>query len=104
MIAHYNSAGNDAKGTIKEINVIGHVVVTKGDQIAKGDQGVYKVGSEILELEGNVILAKGENIVKGNKLIYNLKDGTSQILSNSGREGPAKSRVKAVFTSKPLHK
>ncbi|MFN7039114.1 MAG: LptA/OstA family protein [Alphaproteobacteria bacterium] len=95
MIAYYNNP----KNKISKIEILHNITITRLDQIAKGNTGVFDINKNEIELNENVILIKGENILKGNNLIYNLNTGEAKIFDkNNNLNKQNGNQVKAIFT------
>lgn len=66
---------------ISKLDAHGHVVVVSGDQIARGDSGVYDIETGIATLSGNVTLTRGENELRGQYAVVDMKTNVARILS-----------------------
>lgn len=90
---------------ISRIEVDGNVFLQTPDETARGKAGVYDVDKERLTLNGDVVLTRGENIVKGEALQYDLATGRSRILGagvtaeslKTGEGSGQKGRVRGRF-------
>lgn len=69
----------DAGGTIIRIDALGDVFVSSPDETAQGDVGIYDVPAKEITLTGDVVLTRGENVIRGEKLVLNMATGRSQI-------------------------
>ena len=79
------SAAADAAGTITRIDAIGNVFVSSPDETAQGDNGVYDVPKKIITLTGKVVLTRGENVIRGQRLVLNMETGRSEVQGGGGR-------------------
>jgi len=91
---------------IYRIDADGGVVFATPAETAQGDQAVYKVDADTIDLTGKTVtLTRGQNVLKGNQLIYNLATGRS-MLTASGTEvkadggGTKPARVHGLFVPK----
>ena len=62
-------------GTIVRIDAIGKVFVSSPDETAQGDIGVYDVPEKRITMTGNVVLTRGDNVIRGEKLFLEVIDG-----------------------------
>lgn len=98
MVVHYNDAGAAGTGSVEGVQRIeasGDVLFTTPIETAKGDEAVYNVDTEIIDLTGNVLLTREKNVLKGTKLTYNMATGRSVLKSASG--GNNGGRVRGLF-------
>jgi lipopolysaccharide export system protein LptA len=49
------------------------------DQIATGEHGLYDAVADTVTLTGHVALTKGKNVTKGERLVYNLATGIATV-------------------------
>jgi lipopolysaccharide export system protein LptA len=64
---------------VKRIEMSGHVLFVQKDQQGSGDSAVYEKASEMMTMSGNVVLTQGQNVAKGQKLIVNMKNGQARL-------------------------
>jgi lipopolysaccharide export system protein LptA len=69
-------AGN---GQIRRMEARGNVVVTQKDQIATGDRGDFDMRTNTVVLSGKVVVTKGQDVLRGERLVVNLTDGVSRM-------------------------
>jgi len=90
--------------SVSRIEVEGKVLLATPAESAQGDKGVYDVDGKKITLVGHVVLTRGENVVKGDALEYNLNTGRSRIVGSphvsaaakDGKPAP-KGRVRGLF-------
>ena len=72
---------------VKRLEATGPVTVVSKTQVATGDSGSYDKAEDKVWLIGHVTLSDGQNVTKGDKLTYDLKSGQATIDTNakSGR-------------------
>ncbi len=75
---------------IQRITATGGVVVTRGDETAKGDVAVYDFNRRIITMTGNASLQRGNDTLKGDRFVIDLNTGVS---SAEGR------RVSGTFSA-----
>jgi lipopolysaccharide export system protein LptA len=66
---------------VSRINANGNVIVTSGDQIARGDNGVYDLDTGIATVVGHVRLTRGDNELRGRYGVVDLNNHVSRLLS-----------------------
>ncbi|HZL30646.1 MAG TPA: LptA/OstA family protein [Pseudolabrys sp.] len=77
--------GPDGQQKIKRLEALGGVVVTKKDQTATGEKGIFDMKSNTVTLIGSVVMTQGKNVVRGERLVVDLTTGLSRIESGAGR-------------------
>ncbi len=98
LIVHYRSA-SDNQNSIRLIEANGNVFLSSPTEMAQGEKGVYNVDADTVELIGAVVLTRGDNIIRGDRLYMNLATGQSTVVSDAAAAG-GKGRVKALFVPK----
>lgn len=86
-------APGGAKG-IYRVEAFGSVVFRTPTETGQGDQAVYNVDTETVDLTGNVTLTRDKNVLKGTSLSYNMTTGRSILNSSSGATS---GRVRGLF-------
>jgi lipopolysaccharide export system protein LptA len=76
----------------------GDVNAVRGDEIARGDRGVYDLEAETITLEGSVVLTQGCNVSTGERLVADLDGGAARL---SGGGTGDNERVRSVFFDDP---
>ena len=100
MTVAYRNAGSIE---IERIDANGGVVVTKGDERASGNVGIYDFNRRIITLIGNVALRQGGNTLNGGRMVIDLTTGRSTVDGRSaggapGQTGSAGGRVSGTFS------
>jgi lipopolysaccharide export system protein LptA len=103
-MANGGGAGQGGGAQIHRLDATGHVVVTRPDQVAHGQYGIYDLDKRLVTLIGGVTLDRtGPNAstVRGGRLVINLN--TNQATMDGGAVGGAGSagkggRVSGRFT------
>jgi lipopolysaccharide export system protein LptA len=72
-------------GSITRIDARGSVFVSSPTETAQGDVGVYDVTAKEITLTGKVVLTRGDNVIRGQRLVLNLVTGKSRIEGGRGR-------------------
>jgi lipopolysaccharide export system protein LptA len=95
------------RGSSVEINrmdAVGNVVVTRGNETAKGNVGIYDLDKKLITMLGNVELNQGTNHLTGGRLLMDLNTGRSTVdgRSSGGAAGVTQSggRVSGTFKVK----
>jgi lipopolysaccharide transport protein LptA len=86
---YYDQEGNpaDAKMAqagsgeqqIRRLEAKGGVVVTKKDQTATGETGVFEMQTNTVTLIGNVVATQGPQVIRGERLTVDLTTGVSHV-------------------------
>ena len=71
--------GPTGSSSIKRLEARGNVVVTQKDQIATGERGDFDMRTNTVVLSGKVVVTKGQDVLRGERLIVNLTDGVSRM-------------------------
>lgn len=69
---------------IQRIDATGGVLVTRGNESARGDVAIYDFTRRIITLTGNVALRRGSDTLNGGRMVIDLDSG---IASVDGRAG-----------------
>lgn len=97
LVVHYrDNEENPEQPGISRIDAEGNVFVSSPDETAQGERGVYDVDNQKIELAGDVVLTRGDNVIKGQQLELDLETGKSQVLSTVGPDGK-RERVRGLF-------
>lgn len=83
--------------SIKKIEVAGNVFLASPRETAKGSSGYYDTQNNIVLLVGNVVLTRGENVIKGNRLVYDIDAGQSRMESTQNPADTSNGRVRGLF-------
>jgi lipopolysaccharide export system protein LptA len=80
-------SGPTADAGVKRLEATGPVTVISKTQVATGDSGAYDKTEGKVYLIGHVSLSDGQNVTKGDKLTYDLKSGEATVdtSNKSGR-------------------
>lgn len=63
--------------SIQRITATGGVVVTRRDQVARGDVAVYDFNRRVITMIGNASLRRGNDTLRGNRFVIDLESGVS---------------------------
>lgn len=64
---------------VRRMDAAGPVTIIQNDQVGIGDSGIYDKAANKVYLIGHVSLSQGTNITKGDKLTYDLTTSQAQI-------------------------
>jgi lipopolysaccharide export system protein LptA len=78
------SAGN-ASNRLKHMDCAGPVRVDSKTQTATADSGSYDKGRNSVVLNGHVVLTDGRNVTKGDRLVYDLASGQAAVQGGGAR-------------------
>ncbi|HWB51674.1 MAG TPA: LptA/OstA family protein [Stellaceae bacterium] len=99
------SSGNAPAGEESKINRIdaqGHVVVVNGQDIGRGDYGVYNAVTGICTLLGNVTITRGADVITGQYAVMDLNSNVSRIMPASTLPNGTRQRVQGLFVKQDL--
>src|SRR5262245_14894530 len=71
--------GPAGSSQIRRMEARGNVVVTQRDQVATGDRGDFDMRTNTVTLSGKVVVTKGQDLLRGERLVVNLTDGASRM-------------------------
>ncbi len=77
-------AGADSN-RLKHMDCTGPVRVSSKTQTATGDNGSYDKGHNNVILTGHVVLTDGRNVTKGDRLVYDLNTGQAAVQGGNSR-------------------
>jgi lipopolysaccharide export system protein LptA len=84
---------------IQRLDATGGVVVTRGNEVARGSAAVYDFNRRVIVMSGNVSLRRGGDTLNGGRLVVDLNTGLSSV---DGRGGTSASgqpgRVSGTFS------
>src|SRR3546814_1786725 len=83
-IAYTRSGRTD----INRIDATGGVVVTKGDEMAKGNVAIYDLDRRLITMVGNVELRQRGNNLRGGRLVIDLNSGRATVDGRGAARGP----------------
>lgn len=100
------TGGGDMGGIeIDRIDASGNVVVTKGDQTARGNAAIYDLNAKLITMLGNVALTQGANRLTGGRLVMDLNSGRTTVDGRSsggsgvpGASASPSGRVSGTFS------
>jgi len=79
---------------IQRIDATGGVLVTRGNESARGDVAVYDFNRRIITMAGNVRLNRGGDTLNGGRLVIDLNTGVSSVDGRAAGSG----RVSGSFS------
>ena len=86
------SSGGGGNSQIRRMEAQGGVVVIQKDQRATGDRGDFDMRANTVTLIGNVVVTRGDDVLRGQRLVVDLTTGVYNMESGGGRvEGLFKS-------------
>lgn len=88
---------------IDRIDASGSVVVTRGNETARGNVAIYDLNRRLITMLGNVQLVQGSNRLSGGRLLIDLASGRSTVDGRSSGGPPGSvtgsgGRVSGTFT------
>jgi lipopolysaccharide export system protein LptA len=79
--------GPGGQQKIKRLEARGGVVVTQKDQTATGEMGVFDMATNTVTLTGHVVMTQGKNVLRGDRLVVDLTSGVSRVESGKNGQG-----------------
>src|SRR3546814_6086141 len=73
---------------LNRIDATGGVVVTKGDEMAKGNVAIYDLDRRLITMVGNVELRQRGNNLRGGRLVIDLNSGRATVDGRGAARGP----------------
>jgi lipopolysaccharide export system protein LptA len=64
---------------IRRMEATGGVVVNQKDQNATGERADFDMPTNTIIISGNVVVTKGQDVLRGQRLVVNMTDGVSRI-------------------------
>lgn len=104
MTVAYRQGGGGQSGVeVQRIDASGNVVVTKGNETARGNVAIYDLNSRTITMLGNVSLNQGASRLTGGRLVIDLRSGRSTVDGRSsggapGVSGQGGGRVSGTFS------
>lgn len=83
MTVTYTGQVVDGSPQVSRLDAAGNVVVTRPDQTARGNFGVYDLNKHVVTMLGAVTLTQQNNTVSGGRLTINLDTGRAVIDGSS---------------------
>lgn len=78
------------QGAISKLDAIGSVAVTSPRETANSEWAVYDVDTAQITLGGKVVLTRGENVLRGDQMVIDLNTGQSRIIGKKDGGGRVK--------------
>ena len=70
---------------IRRMEAKGNVVVTQKEQRAVGDRAEFDMRTNTVTMIGNVVVTKGDDVLRGQRMVVDLTTGVSRVESGGGR-------------------
>lgn len=83
-VAYTRAGGTD----VNRLDATGGVVVTKGNEVAKGNVAIYDLDRRLITMVGNVQLTQGGNRLNGGRLVIDLNSGRATVDGRGAARGP----------------
>lgn len=64
-------------------------------EVARGNNAVFEVATEVITMTGDVVLRQGQNVATGDQLTVNTRTNDSRLVANNPGSGP--NRVRSVL-------
>lgn len=85
---------------IQRLDATGGVLVTRGNESARGAAAVYDFNRRVIVMSGGVQLRRGSDTLSGGRLVIDLRTGLSSVDGRSGGAAPSgqSGRVSGTFS------
>lgn len=83
--------------SIQRIDATGGVIVTRGNESARGNVAVYDFNRRLITMVGNVSLLRNGDTLNGSRLTIDLDSGVSRVDGQAGGRGAG--RVSGTFAA-----
>jgi lipopolysaccharide export system protein LptA len=70
---------------IRRMEAKGNVIVTQKEQRAVGDRAEFDMRTNTVTMIGNVVVTKGDDLLRGQRMVVDLTTGVSRVESGGGR-------------------
>lgn len=87
---------NEGSLKIQRIDATGGVLVTRGNESARGAVAIYDFNQRIITMAGGVGLRRGSDTLNGGHLVIDLRSGLSSVSGGPGSSGSG-GRVSGTF-------
>ncbi|MFC3175197.1 LptA/OstA family protein [Novosphingobium bradum] len=88
---------NDNGIRIQRIDASGGVVVSRGNETARGDVAIYDFNRRVITMVGSVSLRRGSDTLNGQRLVMDLATGVASVNGGIGATGTS-GRVSGSFS------
>jgi lipopolysaccharide export system protein LptA len=79
--------GTPSQSIIQRLEATGGVVIQAPGETARGQRGTYDVVNRVVHLSGDVVLTRGQNVVRGDRLTMDFGSGQSRMEGPEGGKG-----------------
>ena len=84
---------------LQRLDATGGVVVTRGNEVARGSVAVYDFNQRLITMSGGVALRRGSDTLNGGRLVIDLRTGLSNVDGRAGGTATGSGgRVTGTFT------
>lgn len=80
---------NEGSLKIQRMDATGGVLVTRGNESARGNVAIYDFNRRIITMVGDVSLTRGSDTLNGGRLVIDLASGVSSVDGRAGGSSPA---------------
>jgi lipopolysaccharide export system protein LptA len=81
---------------IRRLEAYTDVTVTTKDQNASGDSGIYDVKTKTITLIGHAVVSQGQDVVRGDRIVVDTITGYSRVEADVSGAGPSRVRALLV--------
>lgn len=85
VISAFLKNNKDNKRQIDRIEALGNIIISNGNEIIKGEKGIYYIDQEFADICGNVKITRGANQLNGKCAQIDFKSGNSKIIGDKNK-------------------
>lgn len=78
------SAVGSGMTDLDHVEATGNVYLVSPNEVVRGDQAVYTAGDDTTVVTGHVVLTRGENVAEGRRLVVNQSTGVATLEGGEG--------------------
>jgi len=93
-----------SKERLRTASAQGHVFIGTPDSMLSGNEGLYDALAQRADITGDVVLIKGPNIIKGDQGWVNLETNHAEMSGGFSEKNVAPSRTRGLITPKNVKK
>ncbi len=82
-----SAKGTPSQSVIQRLEATGGVVIQAPGETARGQRGTYDVVNRVAHLSGDVVLTRGQNVIRGDRLTMDIGSGQSRMEGPQGGKG-----------------
>ena len=85
ILSAFLKNNTDKERVLDRIEALGNILITNGNEVIRGNEGVYQIKQEIANICGDVKITRGANQINGQCANVNFKTGNSKIIGSKNQ-------------------